>query len=270
MLKLARDLGPEVTHDPSLLHPLFARLPPLYPDTPDSPSPPPDFTAGEPAPRDEPNPYTPINLSTVFALADGLLVKYPWDGQRIRGQEVFGPGSVVSTFDKEPRARPRGDNKEPVTSEKDEWDEKQGLDEDAWTLSDAEAAIDNDVILPGGDAMDDDEVLTVARWSPLTPLSAFVGRVGLGLTSGGKGGMGLYGFDRLGTAVAVGVVVLGIVAALFGWRRHTDPSWARFWGLVAGQWVVKSRAAVSPGVEGVARGWNTVGRYIGRTLRDVL
>jgi hypothetical protein len=176
----------------------------------------------------------------------------------------------VSTFDKEPRARPRGDNKEPVTSDKDEWDEKQGLDEDAWTLSDAEAAIDNDVILPGGDAMDDDEVLTVARWSPLTPLSAFVGRVGLGLTSGGKGGMGLYGFDRLGTAVAVGVVVLGIGAALFGWRRHTDPSWARFWGLVAGQWVVKSRAAVSPGVEGVARGWNTVGRYIGRTLRDVL
>lgn len=89
MLKLATELDYE--EDPTLLHPLFSRLPPLYPDEPDSHAP--DSTPG--------NPYSPIPLSEAFAHADELMAKYPWDGPDLRGQEIFGEGSAVLSFDRE-------------------------------------------------------------------------------------------------------------------------------------------------------------------------
>jgi len=222
MARLVAQLGSEAKQDPSLLHPLFARLPPLYPDTPDAPTPPEGYKLPELPPHAEPNPYTPIPLSTVFALSDKLMAQYPYDGSRIRAYEVLGSGSAVRTYEKE-------------------------KSEEEWTLSHAEGAIDNDVILPGGDEADDEE--------SLIPAPRFYNPFRLG--------PGQIRYDRLGTAFAVGIVVVGIGAALFGWHgRHVDPQWARFWGLVATQWVSKSREAV--------RSWVTITSYFTRTLREIL
>lgn len=212
MARLMAQMGPEAKHDPSLLHPLFARLPPLYPDTPDAPTPPPSYKPAEPAPHEEPNPYTPIPLSRVFALADKLMVKFPYDGKKIRAYEVFGPGSMVRTYAKE-----RGGDVK-------------------WTLADAEDAIDNDVMLPNGDEPDEEEFLT--------PPSR------------------LIRCDRLGTAMAVGFLAVGIGAVLLSWRGRTDPQWVRFWSLVATSWSSKSREAF--------RSWSTVASYFTRTIREVL
>lgn len=224
MARLVTKLGPEAQQDPSLLHPLFARLPPLYPDTPDAPDPPPGYQVLDVGLKNhEPNPYSPIALSTVFALSDKLIKKYPWDGDKIRAHEVLGPGSMVRTYDKE----------------------KSG----EWTLNDAEAAIDNDVILPGGDEADDEESL-VPRSRFLNPF-----RVGLGQF--------IVGYGRLGTVLTIGIVVVGIGAVLFGWPgRSADAQWARFWGLTVTQWSYKSREVV--------RSWSTVTSYLTRTLREVL
>lgn len=222
MIRLATALGSEASHDPSLLHPLFARLPPLYPDTPDALMPPSDWKLPDVAPHSEPNPYSPIPLSTVFALADKLMVKYPWDGPQIRADEVLGSGSVVRTYEKERN--------------------------EGWTLQNAEDAIDNEVIRPGGDSIDKEESLLPVRWTPMGPFRA--------LSRG-------FGYDRLGI-FAVGIVVIGIGTALFGWQRgrHIDPNWARFWGIVASHWATKSHHA--------ARSWASVSSYLSRTIRDVL
>jgi hypothetical protein len=212
MARLVKQLGPEAQRDPSLLHPLFARLPPLYCDTPDAPTPP--TTAPPPtSPHAEPNPYTPIALSTVFKLADKLFAKFPPDGPVTRAHEVLGQGSMVRTYSRE-------------------------RDED-WGLRDAEAAIDSDVILPGGDEADEDASLVPdCRLSPRR-------------------------LDHLSTAVAVGIVVVGIGAAVLGWQgRHADPQWARFWGMVATQAAAKSNSLINS--------WVAVNSYFTRTLREVL
>lgn len=224
MLKLVVGLGAEARLDPSLLHPLFQRLPPLYADTPDAPTPPPDFKPPESNIRDEPNPYTPIPLSGIFQLADRLQAKHPWDGPKVRGHEVMGPGSVVRTFARE-------------VQEVDPEDEKAALKE--WTLADAEAAIDQDVVLPGGDELDDE---------PDEPEYKLFSPHRLGLRASG----------HMITALAVGVVVLGVGAALFGWQGR-NAKWARWWGSVAGQWAAK---------RDLGRPW--IRAYLPQALRDVL
>jgi hypothetical protein len=100
MFSLAKDLGEEAMDDPSLLHPLFARLPPLYPDTPSSSEPPPQ-SASLSVEDGMPNPYSPIPLSRLFQLTDELMARYPWDGDVIRGREVMGEGSAIWTYDQE-------------------------------------------------------------------------------------------------------------------------------------------------------------------------
>jgi hypothetical protein len=150
----------------------------------------------------------------VFALADKLMAKYPYDGKKIRAYEVFGSGSTVRTYAKE-----------------------KAVDAE-WTLADAENAIDKDVILPDGDEPDEEE--------SLVPAPRFAPRC-----------------DRLGTAVAVGVVVVGVGAVLLGWRgSRADPQWIRFWGLVATSWSSRSRETV--------RSWAAVANYFTRTLREAL
>ncbi|TXT08726.1 hypothetical protein VHUM_02854 [Vanrija humicola] len=204
MLRLAAALGPEARADPSLLHPLFARLPPLYPDTPDAPAPPPAIDgAGADDDDDNANPSAPIALSTVFLLADKLQAKYPWDGDRIRGLEVMGPGSVVQTYSADA-------------------DAEKGV-----SLADAATHIDKDVIVPGGDTLDDDEPAPEPprRWPVALPQLPQL-RVPP---------------NRIGTAIAFGVVVLGIGTALYGWRAGGPrASWAQWWGLVARSWAIRS------------------------------
>ncbi|BEJ11669.1 hypothetical protein CspHIS471_0201290 [Cutaneotrichosporon sp. HIS471] len=208
MLKLAADLGPEVRLDPSLLHPLFQRLPPLYSDTPDEPKPPPGFHDPNAEARgkfDEPNPYTPIALSGIFQLADKLQAKHPFDGSRVRAHEVLGSGSVVRTY---------------VFEIGEQLDEQAKVDEKAalkaWTLADAEACIDKDVVLPGGDQLDDDEPVP---WPD---------RLG-----------GLARSRRIVTTITIGVLLIGVGAALYRstgryrfvtwWTTfmRRDISWAR-------------------------------------------
>lgn len=201
MLQLVAQMGPEVRQDPSLLHPLFQRLPPLYPDTPAQPNPPAGYTPHDSGPHDEPNPYRPLPLSAIFQLADRLQAKHPWDGPQIRGHQVMGPGSVVHTFGNEMRD-----------------DDEKGV----WTLADAESAIDKDVVLPGGEEMDDDEDLAPARFS----------LPGLGLR--------LFANNRLGAAFWVGCVVIGVGAVLYGWQGRSG-GWARWWSTVVGQWTHRTR-----------------------------
>lgn len=204
MLRLAAALGPEARADPSLLHPLFARLPPLYPDTPDAPAPPAiDAADAADDDSDNANPYTPIALSTVFLLADKLQAKYPWDGARIRGLEVMGPGSVTQTYGQDAKA-------------------EKGI-----SLEAAATHIDKDVILPGGDTLEDEEEATPPRWPVSLPQ---LPKLPLRVPP-----------NRIGTVIAFGVVVLGIGTALYGWRAGGPrASWAQWWGLVARSWAVRS------------------------------
>lgn len=195
MLKLVAGLGAEARLDPSLLHPLFQRLPPLYADTPDAPKPPPGFEPPETNNmHDEPNPYAPIALSGIFQLADRLQAKHPWDGPKVRGREVMGPGSVVQTFARETAA-----------ADPDPEDEKAVLKE--WSLAEAEAAIDNDVVRPGGDVLDEEPDL-----APERKIRLHVG--------GGP----------LFAAFAVGVVALGVGIALFGHHGRMPSGPGGGWG----------------------------------------
>lgn len=111
----------------------------------------------------------------------------------------MGPGSTVCTYGHELRE-----------------DDEKGV----WTLADAESAIDMDVVLPGGDDLDDDETFRQAPWLP-----------GLGLR--------LFPNNRIGAAFCIGCVILGVGTALFGWRGK-DEGWARWWAIVAHKWLNKS------------------------------
>ena len=132
MFDLAKELDSDGEQDPSLLHPLFARIPPLYADTPENPFPPP--TAADPL--DDPNPYTPIPLSKLFQIADELMTKWPWKGAVIRSMDFMGEGSVVRTYELE-MANRVGD------------------------LDTALDWMDRDVVRPGADLPDEEEEQTV-------------------------------------------------------------------------------------------------------------
>ncbi|KAK4685286.1 TBC1 domain family member 20, partial [Tremellales sp. Uapishka_1] len=132
MFVLARKLGPEGIDDPSLLHPLFSRLPPLFPDTPMTPKPPKEYQELTAAAADEENPYSPIPLSEVFTLTDKMMRELPWDGEVVRGTDIMGKDSVVSTYD-------------------------GGWDPDLEpSLEDVVRHVDGEIVRPGG-GMDDDE-----------------------------------------------------------------------------------------------------------------
>ena len=186
MLQLARKLGPEARDDPTLLHPLFSRLPPLYPDTPVSPLPPKEIIDEKTdySEYDQANPYQPIPLSRVFNLTEELLARFPWDGSIIRGREIMGPDSVICTYDEEPSAT-----------------NKQSLD-------DLQRLVDGEVVLPGAADIDDEAELPPVRWRLRFPR------------------------NRLGTAVAVGVVVVGIGMAVYGARNGGSGGWRSWWHLV--------------------------------------
>lgn len=127
MMRLAQELGSEALEDPSLLHPLFARLPPLFSDTPDYPLPP-SKTEAEKT-DDDTKPYEPIPLSRIFALTDQLLAKYPWDGPVLRGNEVMGESSTILTYGtssdlRELEKKAHGELVKPGAMEPDEEDEE--------------------------------------------------------------------------------------------------------------------------------------------------
>lgn len=345
---------PEAHDDPSLLHPLFARLPPLYPDTPDAPTPPPPVPAGSrptrsstrkprggsrsasrsrsrsrrrekttpvdekpvdgvedekaavrseldrsttlapdppaavdekipvdldgpilaeleprseaivtdtlsqmgnevletveidfetpPARDEEVNPFTPLVLSEVFRLADELMEKYPFDGEDVRGNEVLGPGSVVRTWDWERRGRPSdsdGVEGEDAAAEEDEGEESSS-DSDGvrtprhrrtpFTHTDAEACIDTDVIVPGGDELDDLDEDTPAQTVKRVP------RHFLSTLLPGK-----FRVSNFGTALALGILVVGLGAVMLGWRRNS--AWALWWGHVAQGWLRRNQVS---------------------------
>jgi hypothetical protein len=169
MFKMAKALGSEGERDPSLLHPLFARLPPLYADTPDAPVPelPPSQRAD-----DEPNPYEPIALSLIFALTDKLMVQYPWDEAPIKGDEIMGEGSVVYSYEGEIAAR-----KDPESS---------------WTLDVAAQLVDKEVVKPGSGEADEDEepslpVIKRPRWRIRVPRDKTGTAVAVGMVLVGVG-----------------------------------------------------------------------------------
>ena len=197
MIKLAKKLGAEAMEDPSLLHPLFARLPPLYPDTPDSPLPNSNTKTPHDQGRDldgeyyddDTNPYEAIPLSRVFAITDDLLARYPWNGPLIRGDEVMGPHSVMQTYDKE-------------------------ADPDC-RLGQAERLIDDQVILPGATEPDEDD----EEVPPTIPIRrARLPR------------------NKFGTAMAVGVMVVGIGIAMYGLKANSKSGWRGWWTVVARSW----------------------------------
>lgn len=196
MFEFAKKLGREYQEDPSLLHPLFVRLPPLYPDTPPSPNPP---TSPLISPsklelhNPDVNPYSAIRLSDVFQLADRLMEEYPWDGSLIQGRDIMGPGSVVITYDQE-------------------WSEEE------WTPEKALKCVDVDVVQPGAAVMDEDEPVPspIYRRATNPDLWKVLKRV------------------KPSTLVALGVVFLGVGMAVYGVKLGgRNVTWRR---VVAGVW----------------------------------
>ncbi|KIR52495.1 hypothetical protein I315_05104 [Cryptococcus gattii Ru294] len=196
LFEFAKKLGREYQEDPSLLHPLFVRLPPLYPDTPPSPNPPmsPLISPSKLELHDpDVNPYSAIRLSDVFQLADRLMEEYPWDGSLIRGGDIMGPGSVVVTYDQE-------------------WSEE------GWTPEKALKYVDVDVVQPGAAVMDEDEPVPspISRRVTNPDLWKVLKRV------------------KPSTLVALGVVFLGVGMAVYGVKLGgRSVTWRR---VVAGIW----------------------------------
>ncbi|WVQ75403.1 hypothetical protein IAR50_005024 [Cryptococcus sp. DSM 104548] len=205
ILSLISLLPQEYTDDPSLLHPLFSRLPPLYPDTPSS-SPP--IVAKE-SKRQKlrkmldwfhdpslPSPYEPLPLSKVFEFADELMERFAWDGNAIRGREIFGPGSVLLSYE-----------------------EEQANDE-RWSVEECLARIDANVILPGALDPSPEEKEEAPRKGRIvrTPgFRAVLTRV------------------RPSTLVAFGVLALGLGMAVHG-SKGEGRGWRGWWGLGRAIW----------------------------------
>lgn len=235
MLELATKLGPEPLDDPSLLHPLFARLPPLHPDTPGEPLPPspsrrPEVSADLVREEDE-NPYRPISLSHIFSLSDELLQRYPWDGDEICGNKVMGEGSVVCSYELE--------------------------SEDDWNLQQALSYVDKEVVVPGAGLIDDDEPEDEMKPHPIPIRRRRFARLRLPR-------------DRLGTAVACSVVLVGVGIAVFGLKAGGARSdWARWWALVIRSWSSKG-GDVANRLSWLICGWRDVGGLLLRSLENVL
>lgn len=222
MYKIAKQLGSEAREDPSLLHPLLSRLPPLYPDTPDA-SNPPAKTADSTDNEDDPNPYEPIPLSQLFFLADDLAARFPWDGEVIRGKEIMGEGSVVRTYELEMTAWTR----------------------DAFGLDSAIDMLDRDVVMPGAGAADDEE----EEETPAPIRRRPVRRLRLPR-------------NKLGTGMVFSIVLVGITMAVFGFKAGgPGADWSRWWALVLRTWAGKSEKAASL-VEGYGRIIGYVGRTL--------
>ncbi|KAK6904424.1 hypothetical protein I203_105237 [Kwoniella mangroviensis CBS 8507] len=196
MFEIAHQLGSEYEEDPTLLHPLFVRLPPLCADTPSEPDPPPTLT---PSPKtsyddfeeDSVNPYRPIKLSELFLLTDTLMEQYPWDGEVIRGTEVMGEGSVVNTYHKE-------------------------RIEEEWSAEEMLGMIDVQVVKPGAGDLSDDEELDEE------PVKQKRRRLPI-----------VNPRNKINTLLAFGVVVLGVGIAVYGFKADgNEASWNRWWSMV--------------------------------------
>ncbi|WWC97846.1 hypothetical protein V866_004733 [Kwoniella sp. B9012] len=218
MLQIAHQLGSEYEEDPTLLHPLFVRLPPLYADTPSEPDPPPTLT---PSPKtsyddfeeDSANPYRPIKLSELFQLTDKLMDQYPWDGDVIRGTEIMGEGSVVNTYPKEQM--------------EEEWSEEEML-----------RMIDVQVVKPGAGDISDDEELDEE------PVKQKRRRLPIRKPR-----------NKINTLLAFGVVVLGVGIAVYGFKAGgNEASWSRWWSVVIRGWIGKEGRGLE-GVLGRGIGW---------------
>ncbi|WVQ81438.1 hypothetical protein IAT38_003562 [Cryptococcus sp. DSM 104549] len=225
MLKIAKSLGPEYEQDPSLLHPLFTRLPPLYPDTPAAPSPPPPSPSPIPSSRtsreqDEANPYDPLPLSRVFALADELMERFPWDGEAVRGRRIMGEGSVVRTYNREYK--------------------------EDWTAEDALEMVDVDVVLPGAGMPPPSDDEDEDGSADLPPPSKRRRPLPLRLPR-----------NRLGTALALGVLLVGVGIAVYGVKAGAGAGsvggtgWKRWWGAVVRGWVGREGRKVWGGLRDV-------------------
>jgi hypothetical protein len=226
MLRLVREMGQEAMDDPSILHPLFARLPPLVADDPDTaPSTLGNKEGGgeENSSYDGPNPYEPIMLSTIFRITDDLLARYPFDGPLIRGTEILGEASSVMTYSRET--------------------------EEGWTLKIAESQINGEVIKPGADMLDDEEEEEEAQVPrPIKKTRIRIPR------------------NKLGMVVAVGVVLVGMGIAVYGARSGGPRSnWARWWNVVVRDWVERSHSGVGS-VRGVLGYWTVAGTSYLRKL----
>lgn len=194
MFRLAKLKGEDAEDDPSLLHPLFARLPPLFADTPDQPEYQVSAEKGGSDSYDDPNPYDPIPISHVFSIADELMARFPWDGSVMRGNEVLGPGSTIRTYANEDLVQ-------------------QG----EWSLKAAEAMVDVDVMMPGGTEPDEEEeeaeplkkVQKIRRRSNKGGLTIAVGIAVVGVS------IALYGFKAGGSR-----------AGWVGWWATVIKSWA--------------------------------------------
>jgi hypothetical protein len=206
MLRLVKDVGQEAMDDPSVLHPLFARLPPLLPDEPGEDVEPikaehvdSDDVARE---YDDKNPYEPIPLSTIFNIADDLLARYPWDGPIIRGNEILGEASSVITYERE--------------------------SEDQWSLPKAESLVNGLVIQPGSDMLDEDE--EDDQLPPVPTSRPRRSRLRLRMPK-----------KKIGTIIAVGVVLVGVGVAVYGARSGGPRSdWASWWSAVVWDWATRS------------------------------
>lgn len=225
MFRLAKQKGGDAEDDPSLLHPLFARLPPLFADTPHQPSAPVSEERVGSDNFDEPNPYDPIPISRIFNITDELMARFPWDGPIMRGKEVLGPGSAIRTYENE------------LTMGNGEW-----------SLKAAEAMVDVDVMMSGGtepdeESEEEDEILPSKK----------VGRPAI---RRGKGS---------GMTLAVGIAVVGIGIALYGFKAGgSGAGWSAWWAMVVRSWAGKH------GLEETARSWRKVLGNLGRGVRDVM
>jgi len=209
MLRLVEDLGQEAMDDPSVLHPLFARLPPLLADEPGE-----DIesikaeqvdTNDVTREYDDKNPYEPIPLSTIFNITDDLLARYPWDGPIIRGNEILGEASSVITYERE--------------------------SEDHWSLRKAESLVNGQVIQPGSDMLDEDE--EDDQLPPVPTRRPRRSRLRLRMPK-----------NKIGTIIAVGVVLVGVGVAVYGARSGGPRSdWASWWSAVVKDWVTRSHTS---------------------------
>jgi hypothetical protein len=226
MLMLVKEMGQEAMDDPSILHPLFARLPPLVADDPDTT---PTSLDGEKEVDtkqghgyDDPNPYDPISLSTIFRITDDLLARYPYDGPLIRGEEILGEASSVNTFSRE-----LGDD---------------------WTLGLAESQITGEVIKPGADMLDEEE-------EEEAPKAIRKPRIRVPR-------------NKIGTLVAISVVLVGMGIAVYGARSGGPRSnWARWWSVVVRDWMSKSYTGVGS-VRGILGYWTASSTSFLRKLLD--
>ena len=233
MMALVRDMGQDAMDDPSVLHPLFARLPPLVADHPDMPADIDTDTArtvggGVGDGERDPNPYEPIRLSEIFKVADDLMARYPWDGSLIRGDEILGEASSVITYATE--------------------------DSSEWSLEKAETLVNGEVVRPGAASLDDD---SEQEEDSVIPPAKSRRRSRIRVPR-----------NKVGTLVAVGVVLVGIGIAVYGSRSGGPRSnWARWWSVVirdafakrgAGTWGEVLASWTATGSDAVQRGFRQI------------